>query len=91
VCVCVCVWVCVCDCGVEHVRLSKAPADEKLMLAPPGRAMWQGGSIAGGRRTPSTEGKQQARYSLRLCDSLLGFLCCFCLLHCSCEYVGWLS
>jgi len=46
--------------GAQHVRLSKTPADETLMLAPPSRAMWQGGSIAG--RRPSTESNKQTRY-----------------------------
>jgi len=49
--------------GAQHVRLTKTPADENLMLAPPGRAAWQGGSIAG-RRTPSVESNKQTRYFL---------------------------
>jgi len=51
--------------GAQHVRLSKTPADENLMLAPSGRAMWQGGSVAG-RRTPSMESNKQTRYLLYL-------------------------
>ena len=46
--------------GMQHMRLSKALADENLMLAPPSRAMWQGGSVAG-RRTPSVESNKQTR------------------------------
>ena len=46
--------------GTQHGRLTKSPADENILLGPPSRTMWQGGSAAG-RRTPSVESNKQPR------------------------------
>jgi len=46
--------------GTPHGRLPKSPADENILLGPPSRTMWQGGSAAG-RRTPSVESNKQTR------------------------------
>ena len=46
--------------GTQHGRLTTSPTNENVLLGPPSKTMWQGGSAAG-RRTPSVESNKQRR------------------------------
>ena len=56
--------------GVQHGRLLKSSVDENILLGPPSRTMWQGGSAAG-RRTPSGDTNKQTRYLIYCISAVL--------------------